>query len=320
MSISKNKSILSSVLILIIAITFFISSCVGETTATSALSKGSSFKPNENLTETYSEESTAHEIISKSIAALNEIGSYKLDENMTEAYSVFNKTNPTSTATHWKISKSVNIATKELQMATSVDEDGLNVSSFEVYISDGLMHINQIIPHTYGPGSPYTKITLTDQTWESESQIFPPTELLETSSKANLTGNETVNGIDCYILNITPTFESMINWIISQQQPDGPSIFWWRTGFERSREIYTQAYENSSVKLWIAKDSYLVIKSDVSALFEVTPSILMPGDISIAYGEAGDHGYGFDKITTDFTWQIYYSDYNQPISIKVPSQ
>ncbi len=262
----------------------------------------------------------AHEIILKSMSALNKVDSYKLDANLTEAYSVIGEKDSNTVLTHWKIRKLVSIVQKELQMATNVEQNGVNISSFEVYIIDEWMHLNSILPHINDssgiPGANWKKVKLSDETWTPESQIIPQIELLETSIKANLTGSENVNNVNCYVLNVTPTARSVADWVISQQQPDGPSLRWWHTSAERSREIYTKAYKNSFIKLWISKDSYLVMKADISALFEVTPSILEPADVPLINTEVTD--YGFGKIIADFHWQMNYSNYNQPISIKLP--
>jgi hypothetical protein len=110
----------------------------------------------------------------------------------------------------------------------------------------------------------------------------------------------------------------MAEWIISQQQPGGPSLRWWHTTSERSKEIYTKAFNNSIIKLWIAKNNYLIMKAEISANFEVTPLILEPSDVPLSNAEAID--YGFDKIIADFHWQMNYSSYNQPVIIKLPQE
>jgi hypothetical protein len=260
----------------------------------------------------------AQEIISKSTSALSKVDSYKLDTNLVEAYTVVEETGSTTMTTHWKINKSCNIARKEIQSSINVEQNGMSISSFEVYIVGGWMYVNQgfLVVYGSGPDASWDKLELTNETWTRESQISSQIELLKTPIKVDLVGSENVNGVDCYVLNVTPTAESMADWVISQQQADGPSLHWWRTTAERSREIYAKAYKNSFIRLWIAKDSHLVIEADISTLFEVTPSILKPSDVPLC--NTGEVTYGFDKIIAELHWQMNYSNYNLPVSIELP--
>ncbi len=262
----------------------------------------------------------AQEIILKSTSVLSKVDSYKLDTNLVEEYIVVNETSSTVTTTHWKINKSCNIARKEIQSSISVEQNGMNISSFDVYIIGGWTYVHSVLPYinnsSTSSGAPWKKVKLTNETWTRESQISSQIELLKTPIKVDLAGSENVNGVDCYVLNVTATAESMSDWVLSWQQQDGPSLYWWSSG--RSREIYTKAYKNSFIKLWIAKDSYLVIKADISTLFEVTPSILKPSDVPLC--NTGEVTYGFDKITTELHWQMNYSNYNLPVSIELPEE
>lgn len=262
----------------------------------------------------------AEEIILKSISALSKVDSYKLDANLVEAYTVVEETGSTTMTTHWEINKSCDIARKEIQSSINVEQNGMEISSFEVYIVAGWTYLNQVFPVVYGggAGASWTKVRLTNEIWTRESQICQQIELLKTPVKVDLAGSENVNGVDCYVLNFTATAESMADWVLSWQQQDGPSLHWWRTGAERSREIYAKAYKNSSIKLWIAKDSHLVIKTDISTFFEVTPSILRPADVPLPKNEFT--GYGFDEITAELHWQMNYSNYNVPVSIELPEE
>lgn len=263
-------------------------------------------------------ESTAEQILSESTSALSKLDSYKVGTNLVEAYTVIDGTNSTMTTT-WRINKSCSIATKEIQSSMNVEQNGLNMMSFDVYIIGGWTYLNQVLPVVYdGSSASWGKLRLTNETWTRESQISSQIELLKTPIEVDLAGSENVDGVDCYVLNVTATAKNMADWVLSWQQQGGPSLHWWKTTAERSREIYTKAYKNSFIKLWIAKDSHLVIKTDISALFEVTPSILKPADVPLC--NVGEVTYGFDKITADFHWQINYSNYNLPVSIELPEE
>ena len=171
-------------------------------------------------------------IILKSTSALSKVDSYKLDTNLVEAYTVVEETGSTTMTTHWKINKSCNIARKEIQSSINVEQNGMSISSFEVYIVGGWMYVNQgfLVVYVSGPDASWDKLELTNETWTRESQISSQIELLKTPIKVDLVGSENVNGVDCYVLNVTPTAESMADCFTNSRRET--------SGFSSAMECY----------------------------------------------------------------------------------
>jgi hypothetical protein len=180
-----------------------------------------------------------------------------------------------------------------------------------MYFQGGYEYDKSHSLHVYGPGgNPWEKSRLTDDTWTVESQISYYIELLKTASQANLLGSENIDGVDCYILTLTPSTNAIVDWVISQGQPAGPAIgvmFGGGISVERA-----DAYQGGSVKLWIDKDSYLPLKAEINAVFDG----FVGGGAHPATGEPYVPTTG--HVNSSFDAQVTFSDYNQPVSIQLP--
>jgi hypothetical protein len=270
-------------------------------------------------------EPAANEVIAKCLSAMTKLDWYNLDTIVTNTYTVIDEGSSKTSIAQWNGTKFVNVADKEMKMTMNIGEDGLNLSLFEMYFVNGWEYLNQIIPYVYGQyglDNIWTKTKLTDESWTSEAQVSQQIELLKTATKVGLLESETVDNVGCYTLDVVPSREAMIDWVFSQQQPNGPSMNWWRTTTSRSREIYIKAYKGGSIKEWIAKDSYLIMKADINVLFEVTPEDINTNDLPLeqSSGDTGVKVTGFEKITSDFHGQMRFYDYNKAIPIELPQE
>ena len=140
-------------------------------------------------------------------------------------------------------------------------------------------------------------------TWEETTQQWggPHTyvELLEVA-EVEVTGSEIVNGVDCYVMELTPDMEKL--WEIAGQQAEltggMPDI---------DEELLDEVFQSYSVKEWIAKDTYLLVKEEIEMAMEFDPEALgIPG--------------GDGEIAMDMTISMLVYDYNQPVSIELPPE
>jgi len=134
--------------------------------------------------------------------------------------------------------------------------------------------------------------------WWLETGAGQQIKLLTTVTEIKYLGSEAVNGTDCYLLEITPSMEVAANFISQQLQFIDPDIG--EFGADLLKEI--------SVKQWIAKDSYLLMKAEVSALLEMRPE------------DVGATEDDFEKMTIDMDIGARYYDYNQPVDITLPPE
>jgi hypothetical protein len=74
-----------------------------------------------------------------------------------------------------------------------------------------------------------------------------------------------------------------------------------------AEDILEEAFSDFSVKQWIAKDTYFMVKSEIVISMEVTPELAdVMGDDSLA--------------SMDITVSFLSYDHNQPISIVLPQE
>lgn len=110
------------------------------------------------------------------------------------------------------------------------------------------------------------------------------------SSKIEYMGLEKVNGTDCYVILIKPDVKALIAYLESVMVPElGGSLT--QIGVNLS-----EAIKSLNVKLWVAKQDFLIKKQEVTMTLTV-----MDTDLQI-------------MATTLIT------DYNKPIAITLPPE
>ena len=99
-------------------------------------------------------------------------------------------------------------------------------------------------------------------------------------------GMEKINGIESYFMKTTPDSEKLANWLSRW-------LFLISLG---NVQAIKEELLSFSIKLWIARDSYLLTKTE----FEIKNR-----------NRDGDN---------DIKGQIDFYDYNQPVSIMIPQE
>ncbi|MGD9116310.1 MAG: hypothetical protein PVJ61_03920 [Dehalococcoidia bacterium] len=135
--------------------------------------------------------------------------------------------------------------------------------------------------------------------WEDMNQVDFELAMLEASTKAKVIGSETVNGVDCYVLEISPAEEHLWELFMQQMGMSGG------TADDADDDLLKELVKHCSAKQWIAKDSYFLMKAEITMSVELTPEMTGSSDVE---GEV--------KIDTKLTLMAY--DYNQPLSIELP--
>lgn len=230
------------------------------------------------------------------------VNSYQLDVDVIDHYGGVNSL---ESSFEWEGAKSVNIADKKMQMDLWMNQYSpslkqRNYSSIEMFFDKYWIYYNTLVPESY---SRWFKTDLSDLLWDSETQFNPQIELLKSASQATLLGRAKLGGADCYLLDIVPSREAMADWIISQQQPGGLNL---QTASGTAAIVgkagFVQFHVDGSCRLWVARDSHLIINSDIYALFQ----------------RNFDTGNGTSIV--EFDGHLKYHDYNKLVSIEVPTE
>lgn len=120
--------------------------------------------------------------------------------------------------------------------------------------------------------------------------------LLE-SSEVEMVGEEKAGGVNCYVLSVTPDFEALqealaSNPLTSLMDIDVPE--------------FEDLIDSMSFKVWVAKDSFFIMKALMELTLELTPEGL--GELE-----------GDDYINITLTLNMEASHYNQVPAIQLPA-
>ena len=102
-----------------------------------------------------------------------------------------------------------------------------------------------------------------------------------------------IDGKQCYILEVIPTKSGAVNWLMAQHFGAGPSLTSLREMGNPS-SAYTAAYKSSALKLWISRDDYNILRSEV------------------------DESYDMGWATRIFHSEIDFSRYGVPVTVTLP--
>ncbi|HEY78099.1 MAG TPA: hypothetical protein G4O09_03190 [Dehalococcoidia bacterium] len=185
-----------------------------------------------------------------------------------------------------------------MDMTMDIPELGQQDMDMEMYATGGWMYMKMDIP---GLGERWVKMPLTEEMWQSQSQFEQQVELLRTAREVTFHGSETVNGTACYVVEIVPDMAVLFD-IISQQQMPGMEDMS-MAGLDMG-----DWFKDFSIKLWVAKDSYLMMKAEEYLLMEITA-----GDLR---GSEDDSG----KMTMDANITMTCYDYNEDVFIELPEE
>ena len=174
----------------------------------------------------------------------------------------------------------------------------------EMYIIDGMMYAK---PEAPGEEPVWTKEVAPVEVWESMSGISGLEnykELLKTA-QVKVIGSEKVKGVDCYELQLTPEMTQL--WQIAMR-PAGEVV---RGGILSTvtEELLEEVFRSFSVKQWIAKDTYFLMRVEIDIAMDMTME--ENPEIMDYFGQEGE-------MTMDITLSFLAYNYNQPVSIELP--
>ncbi len=153
-----------------------------------------------------------------------------------------------------------------------------------------------------------TGIPELDQTWMKaphDEQIWSTwasqhTWFTRQAAKVSLAGTQNIDGTPCYVLDIKPGKEA-IQAMLSQQPMGG-------AGDELARLGLDRLFDTVSLKAWVAKDTHLILKQEMS-----WPMEIKAGDLDSPLQSS-------EKLTMNLDFRMKLYDYNQPVSIQLPPE
>jgi len=241
---------------------------------------------------------TDQQIVSKVIETANSVKSVKLGMNLSDNMEVAAGSQSENMSVKETGTASVNNVTKEMIMKATMDMDvpntGKQTMTMDEYLTGGYIYMKANLTGT----DQWTKMKVAESQWTSENQLAQQVEFLKSAISISRLNDETVNGVDCYVFQITPDMAALIKWVQSQSQST-----------TALKNLNSNMFKISTLKMWMDKKSLLPQKEDIVVTMEVTAA-----DI----GGSTTTTPGFDKMTMTMNGDITYSDYNTPVTIELP--
>jgi hypothetical protein len=195
------------------------------------------------------------------------------------------------------------VVNQAMWMDMSVDMEIQDVGSQEItaeaYVLDGWMYVGVEIPDV---GMQWMKMAMTEEIWQQQNGVDTYLELMATAVEVKYKGDETVNGVACYVFEIEPDMGVLSDLLVTQTSSVGMGMVD-LSGFDIG-----ELYKELSVKEWVAKDSYLLQRVEIDMVMEMSPV------------EAGYSGGDFDKMTMDIGIVMRFFDYDQPVTVILPPE
>ena len=180
-------------------------------------------------------------------------------------------------------------------------EEGEIGMGVEMYVIDGMMYA---MPEAPGEEPMWTKEEVPAEAWEmlkGISGLETHKELLETV-QVKVIGSEKVKGVDCYVLQLTPDMAQLWQTAMGQGGVGGGGVL-----PPVPEEFLEEVVRSFSVKQWIAKDTYFLMKAEIDMVVETTPELM---------GYLGEEG----EVIMDLTMSFLAYNYKQPVTIVLPPE
>ncbi len=244
-------------------------------------------------------------------ASVDKIDTYKFDMDMTQEMLIRNETDETKVKTENTGTATMDVTSKKMKMEmTSSMETSANAEmpgrtmDMEMYLVNKTMYMKMDMGIPELPAR-WTKMEMPGEyakTWKSQNQVNQQMELLNIS-EVEVLKEEMMNGVDCYVLKVTPDMEKYGKFLSEQE---GMSEL--MQSLQQNVDI-GQLIKQMSMKHWIAKDTKFPIKTEMQMKMEISSDDLILPDAEEKFTMTSDQ-----RTTVDFY------DYNKPVTIEVPEE
>ncbi len=247
------------------------------------------------VTQAEAELPSAQEIVDGIIASFNNIRTYQYDMDETINMTVEVEGEVSESTFALGGSGTVDFENRQMRMEHTIESIPKTgqpelVWGGEQYFIDGMLYTKPKIP---GEEPMWMKEEAPEEWWETQQMELVDSQIeLLGAAQVEVIGSESVGGIDCYVLEVTPDLEQLwqlFNYLIFQEAPDV------------TEEYLQEVFRSFSVKQWVAKDTYFLMKAEIDISTEFPP------------GEPG-------PSTIDIAMVLLAYNYNQPVSIVLPPE
>ncbi|MCK4735535.1 MAG: hypothetical protein KAT65_23985, partial [Methanophagales archaeon] len=266
-----------------------------------------------NTAEVKEELLNSAEIKEMILDSVEKIDTYKFDIDLTEETLIRNETDETEMTTVSTGKAVVDIANKmmSMKMTSSIEtpdkaempEGPMEMTMNGYFINNTLYRKDGGIPAIPAQWMKAKIPEGYDDFWESQNLVNQQVEMLNDST-VELLDDEVVNGVDCYVLKITPEMEKYGEVMMMQ----GGIVYRIIQGLQQNENFdITKAIKSKSVKQWIAKDTLFPMKTEMQMKMVINTEDLNLPDTEEAV-----------TVTSDQKTTLVFYDYNKPANIELP--
>lgn len=245
------------------------------------------------------------EVVDNMVKALNEVESFRQDtdmmiqlyfmaEDMPSFFPLDINVELNTVTTHDLVNNEMETVMD--LVITGADDDSLKMD-MAFYLIDGDMYVMVDYPVI----SPvWTKSEIPDMLTQQKDNFQILTKFLQ-SSDMEITGTERKEGVNCYVLEATPDISQVLESLMGL-------IGGYDVGYSESdREVIDKVFQDFSIKLWVAYDTYHIVYADVNFKTEFSPQTVG------VYDEEG-------LFSLDIDVKTHFHHYNRSVEIELPPE
>ena len=261
--------------------------------------------PAENLNQ-----QQLQQMLSDSVSNYKNLNTYKFDMATDTITDVIGGSNPWTTTLNTKIGGATSLASEQTQMkldmsiaiaSESLGQTGeVQSLTYDMYAMTDWLYLKVTITNM---GEQWMKVPLSSELKDllNLNTVDEQMEPLDSPTKVEYLRTEKVDGIDCYVLSISPNADELAQWLSEQDTNSG--IMDWQ-----SLVNVSDVFKNFSFLCYIAKDSNLLMRMVIDMVLEYTAA------------QAGDSSSDYDTRTINLKMDMKLYDHNKPYSLTLPDE
>lgn len=247
----------------------------------------------------------AGEVIDNVVIAMNEVETFQQDTDVTMQLYFMAEDMPSffpldididlnAVTAHDLVNQAMKTAIE--LVVTGADEDSIKVE-MELYTLDGNIYVMMDYPIL----SPmWNKSEIPEMLTQQMDASRILTELLQRMDM-EVTGTESKEGVNCYVLEAAPDIGRIIESLAGLAGEYDPGLS------DSDREMIDRIFQDFTVKVWVARDTYRVIYADIHIKMEFSPEMMG------AYDQEG-------LFSLDAAIGMYYHHYDRSVEIDLPPE
>ncbi len=239
----------------------------------------------------------ADEVVAKAAAAQSSLQTYRMDSHVTGRMARESSESKTAFIGFLDVAAAVDGTHHRMQldmtmgMGESADSGGLKYYAQAFLIENHLYTGVSMTPNAFQ----WSKGDLAGDYWASAEMMQQQVALLQSAGR-QLTGEESIDGVDCYVFELVPDVaQTIAMWNLESFLGQGAEMPDWKAEWVQS----------ATVRQWIAKGSSRLTKSEV----QVT--------LSLAAAEL-DQTLGEGTLDITLAGEAFFHHYNERVSTVVP--